>query len=86
MSIIQRWFFIGDEPYESEENDAEYLARRKKEQWCKAKDVEELERVITERSISHDATIEGLRRQLDSKNVLVGRLQDDVMRLCRNAE
>lgn len=59
MTAIQRWVIFKDgrelfaEPLDAIED-----------LWCKAKDVAELERVIAEQSKTHQAVVEGLRRQL----------------------
>jgi hypothetical protein len=56
------------------------------EQWCKAKDVAELERVIAERSISHDSTVEGLRRQLHGAKERIESLEHIAMGMQSDAK
>lgn len=49
MTVIQRWFFIGEhnDPYEFiEKEDAEFVTKQGLDMWCKAKDVEQLEQLI----------------------------------------
>jgi hypothetical protein len=57
VTAIQRWFFIDDSPYQSDEDDAEFITRHHKEEWCKAKDVAELEKLLT----AYIGTIKELR-------------------------
>ena len=61
MTAIQRWT-IDCQLHENMEIGT--AQRMDSGQWCKAADVAELDRVIAEQSKTHQAVVEGLRRQL----------------------
>jgi hypothetical protein len=85
MTAIQRWYWmpgmaagdhdLGPMPDGAKQWNGDPVPLS--EQWCKAKDVAELERVIAEQGANHAAVVEGLRRQLARANRQIDDLQDD---------
>ncbi len=77
MTAIQRWFFMdegsvapvyvpGCASFEYQTPaDPPGLQVALEDQWCKAKDVAELERLLAEQSAKHDAIVAALRDRLD---------------------
>ena len=65
MNAIQRWYF-----YHADVSVA--LDR----QWCKAKDVAELERIIAEQSENYRLVTEALRGQISIQDAEITRLRD----------
>lgn len=79
MNAVQRWYVYSTGPVEFEK--CVIIPESPPQKWVRDEDVCELERVIEEQSFKHSDTTDGLRRQLDTKNFRIGRLDDDVMRL-----
>lgn len=82
-NAIQRWYVYSTGPVEFEK--CIFFPESPPQKWVRDEDAQELERVIAERSISHDSAIEGLRRQLDRKNYQIGRLEDNLRTVQRAA-
>jgi|SRR6267142_5461370 len=61
MDAIQRWYFWDDGhgPSEATKDDIP------DELWCRAKDVEELERVVVQQSRKHDGIRQGMQNRID---------------------
>lgn len=82
MNAIQRWFFIEDSSYKFDKSeDLDYIARHSKELWCKAKDVETLETLVSEatqktiraradRTIADDL-VKSLRAEIIDKDIKI---------------
>lgn len=74
MTAIQRWVIYGvTGVYKPDPDEADV------QQWCRAKDVAELERLLAEQSAKHEAVVKGLRKQIDTLESHVSALEDELL-------
>ena len=66
MSAIQRWYIWceGEAPNTEEMPASDLALTPIDQQWCKAADVAQLEELIASQQKTHQAIVDGLRRQL----------------------